>query len=286
MNAVAAAPAADAADCRPPPRPAEAGGVGHHGRRYRERRSGGLVGAGRGSGSATAAAALPPPASPGAPVDLRSPNWQEAFANRVQWLVDTQVGEARIKLNPPELGAVDVKISLVDDKTYVQLTTATARPRATSLSQSSAATARAFTRSGLELGGASVHDGRDGHASARRSWRECGGAAPVRRVRRAGRRACGRAARAVRSVASTSSLDSRKRRFTVAAPPMRQFSGASCSHRNFANSSVLTSKCPRLAAWHRSWNGPFESHPARSSAMPEEEKAPPSPPTRRRARAR
>ena len=116
------------------------------------------------AGTTTTAAALPAPASPGAPVDLRSPNWQEAFANRVQWLVDTQVGEARIKLNPPELGAVDVTISLVDDKTYVQLTTATAAAR-DELSQSLPRLRELFTGSGLELGGASVHNGRDGHAS-------------------------------------------------------------------------------------------------------------------------
>ena len=106
----------------------------------------------------------------GAPVDLRTPNWQEAFANRVQWLVDTQVGEARIKLNPPELGAVDVKISLVDDKTYVQLTTATAAAR-DELSQSLPRLRELFTGSGLELGGASVHNGRDGQLAGRRPRR-------------------------------------------------------------------------------------------------------------------
>ena len=107
----------------------------------------------------------PPQAVPGAPVDTRSPTWHEAFASRVQWLVDTQVGEAHIKLNPPELGAVDVKISLVDDKTYVQLTTATAAAR-DELSQSLPRLRELFTASGLELGGASVHNGRDGQQSA------------------------------------------------------------------------------------------------------------------------
>ena len=85
------------------------------------------------SSSASAAApnapTTPTVAPPSAPVDVRTPNWHEAFAGRVQWLVDNQVGEARIKLNPPELGAIDVKISLVDDKSYVQLTTATAAAR-------------------------------------------------------------------------------------------------------------------------------------------------------------
>jgi flagellar hook-length control protein FliK len=114
-----------------------------------------------GHGAATSAAAAPPTAVPGAPVDLRSPNWQEGFANRVQWVVDVHVGEAHIKLNPPELGAVDVKISLVDDKTYVQLTTATAAAR-DELAHSLPRLRELFTASGLELGGANVQNGRDG----------------------------------------------------------------------------------------------------------------------------
>ena len=114
-----------------------------------------------GHGTASSAAAPATPAVPGPPVDLRSPNWHEAFANRVQWLVDTQVGEAHIKLNPPELGAVDVKISLVDDKTYVQLTTATAAAR-DELTQSLPRLRELFTGSGLELGGASISNGGDG----------------------------------------------------------------------------------------------------------------------------
>jgi flagellar hook-length control protein FliK len=124
--------------------------------------------------SAPTSAAAPPASPPGAPVDLRSPNWQEAFAHRVQWLVDTQVGEAHIKLNPPELGAIDVKISLVDDKTYVQLTTATAAAR-DELANGLARLRELFTGSGLELGGASVHNGRAGQQGGQGS--EAGGAA-------------------------------------------------------------------------------------------------------------
>lgn len=117
------------------------------------------------TGNTSQGITAPPQAVPGAPVDTRSPTWHEAFASRVQWLVDTQVGEAHIKLNPPELGAVDVKISLVDDKTFVQLTAATAAAR-DELSQSLPKLRELFTTSGLELGGASVHNGRDGQQSA------------------------------------------------------------------------------------------------------------------------
>ena len=114
------------------------------------------------SAGATSAAATPAASLPSTPVDVRTPSWQEAFASRVQWLVETQAGEARIKLNPPELGAVDVKISLVDDKTYVQLTTATAAAR-DELAQSLPRLRELLTVSGLEVGGASVHNGHDQH---------------------------------------------------------------------------------------------------------------------------
>lgn len=101
------------------------------------------------------------PALPQAPVDTRMPDWHEAFAQRVQWIVDTDAGEARLKLNPPELGAVDVKISLVDDKTHVHLMATTAAAR-DELAQSLPRLRELFTVSGLELGSASVHDGRGG----------------------------------------------------------------------------------------------------------------------------
>jgi len=94
-------------------------------------------------------------------VDMRSPDWQDALASRVQMLVDHDVGEARITLHPPELGALDIEISLVDDKTFVQLTASTAAAR-DELSQSLPRLRELLSVGGLELGGASVHDGRGG----------------------------------------------------------------------------------------------------------------------------
>jgi flagellar hook-length control protein FliK len=138
--------------------------------------------AGASGATATSAAAPLSPTLPSTPMDVRTPNWQEAFASRVQWLVDAEVGEARLKLNPPELGAVDVKISLLDDKTYVQLTTATAAAR-DELAQSLPRLRELFTASGLELGGASVHTGReqrqatgDGYGAASAEARTASGA--------------------------------------------------------------------------------------------------------------
>jgi flagellar hook-length control protein FliK len=118
------------------------------------------------SGAPPSAPTPPTIAQPSAPVDVRTPSWHEAFAGRVQWLVDTHVGEARIKLHPPELGALDVKISLVEDKSYVQLTAATPAAR-DELLNGLPRLRELFDSSGLNLGGASVESGHAGHRDPR-----------------------------------------------------------------------------------------------------------------------
>ncbi len=94
-------------------------------------------------------------------LDTRADNWHEALASRVQVLVDQHVGEAHIKLNPPEFGAVDIKISLVDDKTFVQLTAGSSAAR-DELTQSLPRLRELLSAGGLSLGGASVHGGSGG----------------------------------------------------------------------------------------------------------------------------
>ncbi len=112
--------------------------------------------------AAAPAASDPASAAQGPPIDTRAEHWHDALASRVHWLVDQQVGEARIKLNPPELGAVDVKISVVEDKTFVHLTTATTAAR-DELAQSLPRLRDLLASSGLSLGGATVQGGQGGH---------------------------------------------------------------------------------------------------------------------------
>jgi flagellar hook-length control protein FliK len=102
-------------------------------------------------------------AASGAPIDTHADHWHEALASRVQVLVDQHVGEARIRLSPPELGSLDVKISLVEDKTFVQLTAATSAAR-DELAQSLPRLRELFAASGLSLGGATVQSGSGGQA--------------------------------------------------------------------------------------------------------------------------
>jgi flagellar hook-length control protein FliK len=113
--------------------------------------------------TATASAASAQGALPqhlGDAVDARSTQWHDALATRIQWLVDHDVGEAKIKLNPPELGALDVKISLLDDKTFVQMTAHSASVR-DELAQGLPRLRELLSAGGLELGGATVSGGHD-----------------------------------------------------------------------------------------------------------------------------
>jgi flagellar hook-length control protein FliK len=124
--------------------------------------------------SATALPASQPPAAVStaepaavaqAGVDVAAPRWQETLASRIQFMVDHDVGEARLKLNPPELGALDVKIAVHDDRTYVQLAAASAAAR-DELTQSLPRLRELLSLGGLNLGGATVSDGGHGQPHA------------------------------------------------------------------------------------------------------------------------
>ena len=117
-----------------------------------------------GGAHATAASTAPAPStappSSGDAIDTNAARWHEALATRIQWLVDHDIGEAKIKLNPPELGALDVKIALQDDKTYVQMVAHSASAR-DELAQSLPRLRELLSAGGLELGGATVSAGHD-----------------------------------------------------------------------------------------------------------------------------
>ncbi|NNC65949.1 MAG: hypothetical protein HKN84_14290 [Gammaproteobacteria bacterium] len=78
-----------------------------------------------------------------------------ALAERLHWMIDQNLGEARIKLNPPQLGAIDIKITMADDQTFVQFTASQAGAR--EILESALPRLRDLLgAAGLELGGATV----------------------------------------------------------------------------------------------------------------------------------
>lgn len=49
-------------------------------------------------------------------VPPENPGWGEVVGNRLQWMVNQKVQEAQIRLNPPELGMLDVKVQIGPDQ--------------------------------------------------------------------------------------------------------------------------------------------------------------------------
>jgi flagellar hook-length control protein FliK len=71
-------------------------------------------------------AAITPDASP--PPTLRvgagveTPEFGQGFADRVSWMVDNNLNGAKLQVNPPQLGPIDVRISIQGDQAQVSLT--------------------------------------------------------------------------------------------------------------------------------------------------------------------
>ena len=71
--------------------------------------------------SATSAAGAADPAVFKLHQGLDSPDFPQALADKVAWLVDKDIGSARLQINPPQLGPIDVHIEVQGDKAQVWL---------------------------------------------------------------------------------------------------------------------------------------------------------------------
>ena len=55
--------------------------------------------------------------------------WSEAMAGRVNLLVNQRISAARIQINPPELGPIEVRVNVNNDQASVQFTSQSAQVR-------------------------------------------------------------------------------------------------------------------------------------------------------------
>ncbi|MDZ4263118.1 MAG: flagellar hook-length control protein FliK, partial [Pseudomonadota bacterium] len=58
----------------------------------------------------------------GVPVTVGTPQWSQAVGDRVLWLAAQNVSAAEIRLDPPELGPMQVKVSITNDQASVTFT--------------------------------------------------------------------------------------------------------------------------------------------------------------------
>lgn len=100
-------------------------------------------------GEPTQAAPAPLPIHVATPAD--SPAWPEEVGNRVNWMVGQHESQAELTLTPPQLGKIEVSITVSGDQTSAQFTTAT--PAARELIEQSLPRLREILeQSGISLG--------------------------------------------------------------------------------------------------------------------------------------
>jgi flagellar hook-length control protein FliK len=60
---------------------------------------------------------------------LGQPDWDKAVGERIQWMLGKHLQEAELKLNPPQLGPLEVRISLQHDQANVSFLATQAQTR-------------------------------------------------------------------------------------------------------------------------------------------------------------
>lgn len=87
--------------------------------------------------------------------DIKSPNWSRVVSSRVVWMAQQGMQQAELRLNPPTLGPVDVRLSVQNDQTTVSFIANNATTRE-ALEQALPRLRESFQENGLQLAHADV----------------------------------------------------------------------------------------------------------------------------------
>lgn len=93
--------------------------------------------------------------APSIAVPLQHSQWGDELSNRIMWMVRQEVQSASIKLNPPHLGPLEVKVTMANDQVNVSFTSHHA-PVREALDASIPRLKEMLGDSGLQLGDANV----------------------------------------------------------------------------------------------------------------------------------
>ncbi|MFN2349644.1 MAG: flagellar hook-length control protein FliK [Thioalkalivibrio sp.] len=88
-------------------------------------------------------------------VPMHQPGWDQALGERVKWMANQNVQVAEIRLNPPSLGPLEIRVHVEGDRTHVNFLA----PQATTREAIDAALPRLremFSEGGLSLGDVTV----------------------------------------------------------------------------------------------------------------------------------
>jgi flagellar hook-length control protein FliK len=92
-----------------------------------------------------------------AAIPFNQPQWANNVAERVVWMNSMGIKEAEIQLDPPELGAMQVKVSMVNDQAHVTFVVQHASVR-DALDQSAMRLREMFDAEGVELVNVDISD--------------------------------------------------------------------------------------------------------------------------------
>jgi flagellar hook-length control protein FliK len=105
------------------------------------------------------AAEKPAPAEPGAMLEIaapvESPDFARALSQQVVWMADKDAQIAELRINPPELGPVEVRLHVAGDEAVVQFASAHAEVRS-AIEAAIARLRESMAQAGIQLGEASV----------------------------------------------------------------------------------------------------------------------------------
>ncbi|MDY0207185.1 MAG: flagellar hook-length control protein FliK [Pseudomonas sp.] len=66
---------------------------------------------------------------PGAAISMQQPGWTQEVTDKVMWMSSQNLRSAEIKLDPAELGRLDIKVDITQDHTQISFTSANASVR-------------------------------------------------------------------------------------------------------------------------------------------------------------
>lgn len=96
-----------------------------------------------------------PPASTPIPLPVNHPDWDQALGQRVMWLVRQDVQGAELRINPPQLGPIEMRIVMNNDQASVSFTSQHAAVRE-ALEAAVPRLRDMFSDNGLNLGNVNV----------------------------------------------------------------------------------------------------------------------------------
>ena len=110
-------------------------------------------------------------------VPLQQPGWDRSLGDRVQWMVNQNVQLAELKLNPPGLGPLEVRVRVEGDRTHISFLASQANVR-DAVDAALPRLREMFAEGGMSLGDVTVghRDGGDGRGGQGTSGEDGAGA--------------------------------------------------------------------------------------------------------------